>query len=101
MSNELLHIKFPEPSRDGVMVTQGTKILTRDGKEIGGVTKVVLIGEVNDLWRAEIHCYVEGPEISDLSTFIAARFIPSRWQRFKRWLRFGLRWLPEFKVPQT
>jgi hypothetical protein len=97
----LLRVKFPQPSAaSGLMPTMGTEILTEDGVKIHGVTKVVLIGEVNNVWRAEIHCLVAGPEITDLATFKYERYIPSRWQRFKRWLSFGLRWIPEFKAPQ-
>lgn len=36
-------------------LAQGTKVLV-DGVELEGVQKIVLTAEVNELWRAEIHC---------------------------------------------
>jgi hypothetical protein len=34
--------------------TMGTKVLLADGSELQGVTKIVLVAEPNDVWRAEI-----------------------------------------------
>lgn len=54
----LLTIVPREPdSRHGYSLTNGTKVLL-DGKEIKGVTKVVITGSPNDVWRANIECMV-------------------------------------------
>lgn len=42
--------------------TTGTRVVLEDGSELEGVTKIVLTAGLNDLWRAEIHCYAKvGP----------------------------------------
>lgn len=42
----------------GLTRTQGTKVLV-DGHELKGVTRVVLVAEVGDVWRAHIECYAQ------------------------------------------
>ncbi|UYB51165.1 hypothetical protein OCJ37_14340 [Xanthomonas sp. AM6] len=42
----------------GTTPTRGTKVLV-DGVELKGVTRVVLMAEVDDIWRAHIECYAE------------------------------------------
>lgn len=42
----------------GLTRTQGTKVLV-DGKELKGVSRVVLVAEVDDVWRAHIECYAQ------------------------------------------
>lgn len=41
----------------GRSITHGTKVML-DGQELKGVTKIVITGEVNDVWRASIECMV-------------------------------------------
>ena len=38
------------------LIANGTKVYDADGNEIGGVTKIELIAEVNQPWRAVITC---------------------------------------------
>lgn len=47
----------PEAGDSGAVLTQGTRIVTEDGQEIKGVTKVVLTAEVDNLWRAHIEVW--------------------------------------------
>lgn len=47
----------------GPCLTMGTKVLMPDGTEMPGVHKVVLTADVNDVWKAEIHCYASLEEI--------------------------------------
>lgn len=57
-NNGLLTIVPREPdSRHGFSATNGTKVLL-DGQELKGVTKVVITGMPNDVWRASIECMV-------------------------------------------
>lgn len=48
---------IPPPADEGrgFTRTQGTKVLV-DGQELKGVTRVVLVAEVGDVWRARIEC---------------------------------------------
>lgn len=47
----------PEKGGAGAMMAQGTKVLTADGQEITGVTKVVLSAAVGELWEAVVHLH--------------------------------------------
>lgn len=49
---------YGEPAR-----TQGTKVVDQEGNEIEGVTRIELVAEVDDVWRATIACcaQVKGP----------------------------------------
>lgn len=50
---------------DGPHLTHGTKVFTASGEQVQGVTGIVMRGSVkDDVWRAEISCLVEAPEIS-------------------------------------
>lgn len=66
-----------------LQITQGTKVLLPSGEELKGVHKIVLTAEVNDFWRAEIHCFAQ---VTDLQ---AQAFVhrPSLWQRLVGWAR--------------
>lgn len=61
MSNskaELLSIVPSAPdSESGYSITNGTKVML-DGQEVKGITKIVITGEVNNVWRANIECIV-------------------------------------------
>lgn len=52
---------IPAKSDGPVQKSQGTKVMVGD-VELSGVTKVVLTAEVNDIWRAEIHCHAICPD---------------------------------------
>lgn len=51
---------IPPPVDDGSGLTRthGTKVLV-DGQELKGVTKVELVGSVDDVWRARIECFAQ------------------------------------------
>lgn len=48
----------PADEVSGVTKTHGTKVLV-GGQELKGVTRVVLVAEGNDIWRAQIECYAQ------------------------------------------
>lgn len=61
--------------------TMGTKVLGPDGVAIGGITRIELIGEVNDVWRARIDCVVNAPEINGVAATIRSGTPLRWWQR--------------------
>lgn len=66
-------------SGSGYCITQGTKVML-DGQEVKGVTKIVITGEVNDVWRANIECMVN---VSDMPGMLleAVAVTPLTWWR--------------------
>lgn len=44
----------PDPGETGVSRSQGTRVVLADGSELGKVTKITLVAEVNDVWRGTI-----------------------------------------------
>jgi hypothetical protein len=70
------------PAGDSASKTQGTKVFVGD-KELTGITRIELVAEVNDVWRARIDCLVKPP--ADLKADSVTRY-PTLWQRFKRWV---------------
>ncbi|MYZ41407.1 hypothetical protein [Schauerella aestuarii] len=56
---KLISIVPPPLSEDGHLPCMGTQILTADGKKIEGVTRVELIAEVGEVWRAVVHLMVQ------------------------------------------
>lgn len=82
---------LPTPQdRSGLTLTRGTTIVTPMGEKIEGVTKLVLIAETNDIWRAELHLFVHAPDISCLSTFEYKEFRTPWWQRLRNMLWPGM-----------
>lgn len=64
--------------------TMGTKVLTADGSEVGGVQKIVLTAEIEpDVWRAEIHCLVDPPKLAG----VLANILYHREGFIRRWIR--------------
>lgn len=60
MSGQLLTIVPREHEPGTPVMTKGTKVLTQDGTEITGITKITLVADVNDdIWRAVIECHVD------------------------------------------
>jgi hypothetical protein len=84
---KIIRVVPSEPGSLGYQVTAGTKVFVGD-TEINGVTKIELIGDINDLWRARISCLVQAPNITALAD-VDMRTAPTRWQRFLQWLRCG------------
>lgn len=69
------------PSSSGFTKTQGTKLFVGD-TEVKGVTRIELIAEVNDIWRARIDVNIQAP--ADL-TALAVFHRPTFWQYLKYW----------------
>jgi len=44
----------PEPGETGVSRSQGTRVVLADGTELGKVTKITLVAEINEVWRGTI-----------------------------------------------
>jgi hypothetical protein len=63
----VLRIVPRENPDGGAHLTQGTQVLMPDGTPLPGVTGIVLRADVNDVWRAEIHCNVEVTDLSALA----------------------------------
>lgn len=59
----------PAPPREGCIAhsTMGTQVLTPEGAPVPGITKVTLIAEVGEPWRAVIECMVEPPDVTALA----------------------------------
>jgi len=64
----------------GVTLTRGTKVLV-DGQEMKGVVRVVLVAEVNDVWRAHIECYAQVPVMPGMVVVVENRPPMSWWRR--------------------
>lgn len=80
---QLLRIVPNAPGSDGLTKTQGTKVLTPAGEELKGINRIVLTCDVNDVWRAEIHCTIQPTDLSALSMI----YRPTGWQRLKQLFR--------------
>jgi hypothetical protein len=72
----------------GPVATMGTKVLTEDGTEIRGITRIVVTADVGDIWRAEIHCTVLADEMRALAKVADSL---TRWQRLCLKLA-GIKW---------
>jgi hypothetical protein len=69
------------PGLHGVSLTKGTRIMVGD-VELSGVYRLVLTAIPNDVWRAEISCYIEPPPL------VAAYAEVKRGRRtFREWWR--------------
>lgn len=62
-------------------LAQGTKVLV-DGVELEGVHKIVITAEVNELWKAEIHCLASFDPIQADGKLVLEK--SSIWSRLKR-----------------
>lgn len=83
--NEIVRI-VTNKSEDGITKTQGTQVFVGE-TPIRGVTRIELVADVNNVWRARIDCLVKPP--ADLMAN-SVTYYPTLWQRFKRW--FQLAW---------
>lgn len=77
---QLLRVIPPPADKSGHTLTRGTKVLTPGGAEIKGVYRIELVGDVDDVWRAVLHCHVQPPALSAECTVVAK---PMSWWR--RW----------------
>jgi hypothetical protein len=56
--NNLATIKPAESAPGQPTTTRGTQVVLSDGTVLGGVQRIELVAEMNDLWRARIDCMV-------------------------------------------
>lgn len=80
-SRHILRVEAGARCGDGPHLTQGTRLFVGD-QELTGVTRVELICEINDVWRARVECMADPP--ADLLS-VASIARPSLWRRFRRW----------------
>lgn len=73
----------PAPAEgNGPHRAQGTKVFVGD-LQMTGVTRIELICEVGDVWRARIDCHVQPTDIDALA-FV---YTPNLWHHIRRWFR--------------
>jgi hypothetical protein len=78
MSNIISIVPPAAKTADSPTMTQGTVVLLADGTKLEGVTRVELIAETNDVWRARIDCVVHVDRLDGLLAEINAQaFEPS------------------------
>lgn len=83
MDSQILRI-VPAPLNSDTKAqrTQGTKVFVGD-TPLHGVTRIELVAEVNNVWRARIDCMVSPP--ADLMAE-SVTYYPTLWQRFRGWI---------------
>jgi hypothetical protein len=82
MKLQALATVVPPHSEPGdLTVTRGTKVLLPDGSELKGVTRIELVGAVNDVWRARISCMVNMQPIRGAALHIVEAKPLSWWRR--------------------
>lgn len=79
MDTTLLIIKPPEASLGMATKAHGTRVVTFNGADVGGVTSIELIAKPNDVWRARIDCLVSID--GNISAIAEVRHPLSWWQR--------------------
>lgn len=68
-------------ARTGTCRATGTKVLLRDGSELQGVTRIELVAEVGELWRARIDCVATVPSMPGMVLEISEQRRLTWWQR--------------------
>jgi hypothetical protein len=66
--------------KSGLTLTRGTRVLV-DGQELKGVIRVVLVAEVNDVWRAHIECHAQVPVMPGMYMVVEDRPPLTWWRR--------------------
>ena len=87
-NNGLLRIVPVPVVGDGPQRTQGTQVVMPGGAPVAGVTSITLVCAVNDVWRAQIECYVIPPEslkVIPTMTVAHPRVVPATALRFSWW----------------
>lgn len=72
-------VPAPVDERTGTTLTRGTKVLV-DGVALKGVTRVELVAEVDDVWRARIECYAQ-MQVMPGALVEVVRYAPMNWWR--------------------
>lgn len=70
----------PVDELTGTTSTHGTKVLV-DGVEMKGVTRVELVANVDDVWRARIECYAQVPVMPGVAVEAVQHAPLAWWQR--------------------
>lgn len=65
-SRKVVRVVAPPHDGGGAQHTMGTKVLMPDGSVMPGVTRVVLVGELDKPWVAHITCHVREVDITAL-----------------------------------
>lgn len=86
---DLCRVILPPQSGRGFAPTRGTVVVTPNGERIPGVTKIVLVADLNSIWRAELHLQMQAPDISCLSTLHYTIHRAPWWQRLRNFLYWG------------
>lgn len=83
------HLAKIVPNIDGVRdvacLSRGTRVVVGDA-ELTGVTRIVLVADVDDIWRATIECHVEPPDELLASSVIRAKPKERWYSRVLRWI---------------
>lgn len=66
-----------------VTPTQGTKVFLGD-TEITGIYRIEVTADINDVWRAVIHCHCHVEGITAEAEFVDTR---SWWERFSDYIK--------------
>jgi hypothetical protein len=77
--SQVVRIMPREREGAGPLLTRGTKVLTAEGAEIHGITRIVLTADVGDVWRAQIDCIVRPDEIRALADVAESLTWWQRW----------------------
>ena len=80
MDAQHLRIVPAQREGDGPTLCQGTRLFVGE-QELTGVTRIELVAEVNNVWRAKVECMVKPP--ADLLSEAVVTY-PTWWQRFCR-----------------
>ena len=84
MKRDLVRI-VPCKAGEVVHTANGTKVVLPGGEVLPRVTRIELVAEVNNVWRAKIECLVQAPEISAEAEFVTSKPL-TRWRRWLLWL---------------
>lgn len=56
--NNIARVVPVKSKGEGVVPTHGTAILLADGSTLGGVQRIVITGDLDDVWRAELRLLI-------------------------------------------
>jgi hypothetical protein len=78
---QLITVVPPEMRPGRPTPTYGTQVLLPNGSKLSGVTRIELVAELNDLWRARIDCHVNVPRLPGLTLDSINQSKPLSWWR--------------------
>ena len=86
MRHQPVRIVPPATDKNGITLTQGTQVLLGD-VPLKNVTKIILTADVNDIWRAEIHCMVKMQPMDAMARIYYPKPWKVFWRHFKNWFK--------------